>query len=244
MNNRHMNKSVSAIVCAYNEDKTIKPILEVLVNHSKVDEVIAIDDGSKDKTWKRISSIKSLKMVLIRHLTNLGKGASMAEAVEKAKGKIILFVDADLINLRPEHINVLLDPLALDETAMTIGIRTKGTVFEKNLNILLRAFGGERAIRKKYLLPLISRLFKSGYGAEAIINLAQIHAGRNIYYFPLVNLVHKIKYQKHPIYEVAGEFIRENTEVLKQYLDPENRVIETFRKRLMKKLKINKGLHE
>lgn len=229
---------VSAIVCALNEEKTISDVLEVLINHPRVTEIVAVDDGSKDQTWAKIGLANSPKLVLIRHKKNLGKGAAMAEAIKRAKGGILLFIDADLVNLQPEHINALLDPLGLDANAMTIGLRTEGTVFEKNLNILLRAFGGERAIRRKYLLPLIPRLKKSGYGAETIINLAQIHAGRKIYYFPLVNLVHKIKYQKHPIYEIAGEFIRENTEVIKQYLDPENKVVEIFGKQLMKKLKL------
>lgn len=233
-----MNITVSAIVCAFNEERTIGSILKVLVNHPKIDELIVVDDGSKDRTWKRILSIKNSKMVTIKNLINLGKGAAMAGAIEKSKGKIILFVDADLVNLRPEHINTLLDALSLDKTAMIIGVRTEGTVFEKKLSILLRAFGGERVIQKKYVLPLIPRLKKSGYGAEAILNLAQIHAGRKIYYFPLVNLIHKIKYEKHPIYEIAGEFVRENAEVIKQYLDPENKVIETFGKQLMKRLKL------
>lgn len=230
---------VSAIVCALNEEKTIAGVLKVLIDHPRVAEIVVVDDGSKDQTWAKIGLANSTKLVPIRHEKNLGKGAAMAEAIKRAQKEILLFVDADLINLQTEHINVLLDPLVLDKTAMTIGTRTKGTVFEKNLKFLLRAFGGERAIRKKYLLPLIPRLSKSGYGAEVIINLAHIHADRNIYYFPLINLVHKIKYQKHPIYEIAEEFIRENTEIIKQYLDPENKVVETFGKQLMKRLKLN-----
>ena len=72
------DKTISAIVCAFNEEKTIKPILEILLHHPKINEVIAVDDGSTDKTWRKISSINNPKLIPIRHGNNLGKGAAIA----------------------------------------------------------------------------------------------------------------------------------------------------------------------
>lgn len=227
---------VSAIVCAYNEAKTIKPILEVLVNHPKIAEVIAVDDGSTDRTDKIIDSIKNDRLIRIHHRKNLGKGSAIVSAVKKSTGNILLLVDADLKNLHPAHINLLLSPLEIDPTIMTIGVREVGSIFEQNFKTLLKSFGGERAMAKKLIGPVISRIESSGYGVEAIINLYHLQHNRKIIYIPLPGLFHKAKIEKHPFYKYAADYIKENTEVIKQFLNPENKVLETFFRYLIKKL--------
>ncbi len=230
--------SVSAIVCAYNEAKTIKPILEVLVNHPKIDEVITVDDGSKDKTWKIMSEIKNNKFFPIHHPKNLGKGAAVADAVKKSRGEILLFVDADLYNFHPAHVDLLLNPLQIDDSIMTIGVRETGSLFEKNFRTFLKSFGGERAIHKRYLIAVLKRVQKSGYGVEAVINFNHLHRKHKIVYIPLPNLIHKAKTEKHPIYKYITEYIKENTEVIKQYFDPENKVLEGFFNQIAQKLRV------
>lgn len=227
---------VSAIVCAYNEAKTIKPILEVLVNHPKIDEVIAVDDGSTDRTGKIINSIKNQKLIVIHHKKNLGKGAAVANAVKKSTGEILLFVDADLKKFHSAHIDLLLAPLEIDQRIMVIGVRETGSVFEQNFRTLLKSFGGERVLDRKTAMALLGKIEKSGYGVEAIINLKFIHDKRDIVYVPLLRLIHKAKIEKHPIYRYIGDYLKENTEVIKQFLNPENKVLETFFRYLVKKL--------
>ena len=122
---------VSAIVCAYNEEKTIGPILEVLLSHPKIDEVIAVDDGSTDRTGKIIDSIKSDKLVKIHHPKNLGKGAAVASAVKASRGKFLLFADADLINFHPLHVDLLLSPLLIEPNCMVIGLTELKHAYEK-----------------------------------------------------------------------------------------------------------------
>ena len=227
---------VSAIVCAYNEAKTVKPILEVLLSHPRIGEVIVVNDGSTDNTWKTINSIKHPKLMPIRHRKNLGKGAAITAAVKSATGEILLLVDADLKKFHPAHVNLLLSPLEIDQRIMTIGIRETGSIFEQNFKTLLKSFGGERAVAKKMIGPITSRIKSSGYGAEAIINLYHLQHNRKIIYIPLPGLFHKAKIEKHPFYKYAADYIKENTEVIKQFLNPENKVLETFFRYLVKKL--------
>lgn len=228
--------TVSAIVCAYNEEKTVKPILEVLINHPKIAEVIAVDDGSTDRTGKIIYSIKNQKLMVIHHKKNLGKGAAVATAVKKSTGEILLLVDTDLNKFHPVHINLLLSPLEIDQRIMTIGIRETGSIFEQNFKTLLKSFGGERAIAKKLISPVISRIESSGYGVETIINLYHLQHNRKIIYIPLPGLLHKAKIEKHPFYKYTADYIKENAEVIKQFLNPENKILETFFRYLVKKL--------
>jgi glycosyltransferase involved in cell wall biosynthesis len=229
---------VSAIVCAYNEEKTVKPILEVLLAHPKVNEVIVVNDGSTDRTGKIIESIKSAKLIKIHHTKNLGKGAAAAAAVRESKGEILLFIDADLIHFRPPHVDLLLAPLNINEKIMTIGLREARQPHEKTFGLLMRSFGGERAVLKKFIRPNVKRLETSGYGAEVIINLSHLKKHRPVLYIPLPGLVHKTKQQKHPIYKYAVDYLKENTDILKQYLLPENRALMTFFKQISRRLNI------
>lgn len=230
--------AVSAIVCAYNEEKTVRLILEVLLSHPRVDEVIAVDDGSTDGTRKAINSIINDKLVKIHHRKNLGKGAAVVKAVQNSQGEILLFIDADLYRFHPVHINLLLDPLLIDDSIMSIGIRETGSSFEKNFRTLLKSFGGERAIHRRYMTPILKRIQKSGYGVEAIINFNHLHRKHKIVYIPLPNLAHKAKTEKHPIYKYIAEYIKENAEVIRQYFDPENKVLEGFFNQIAQKLRV------
>jgi len=229
---------VSAIVCAYNEEKTIGPILEVLLSHPKIDEVIAVDDGSTDRTGKIIDSIKSDKLVKIHHPKNLGKGAAVASAVKASRGKFLLFADADLINFHPLHVDLLLSPLLIEPNCMVIGLREFKHAHEKTFSWLLRLFNGERALNKQQILPILKRLETSGYGVEVILNLRLVHQGRPIYYVPLPNLIHLIKQDKHPLYKYISEYIKENKDIIRQYLNPENKAFEAFLKQLTTRLRI------
>jgi len=213
---------VSAIVCAYNEAKTIKPILEVLLQHPLVNEVIAVNDGSTDRTGKIISSVKNQKLIMIHHKKNLGKGAAIASAVKKSTGNILLLADADTRSFCQAHIDMLLSPIRINPKCMVIGLREGEKLLDKTLNAILKSIGGERTIMKKYVTPLLSKIKDSGYGVETILNLATVRHNRRIYYVPLPKLFHPLKTAKRTLTEVLKEYWREQNQVLGQLLDFDN----------------------
>jgi hypothetical protein len=231
-----MNQKVSAIVCACNEQDTIKPILDVLIQHPKVDELIVIDDGSTDKTWTIISQIAHDKLKAIRHPTNQGKGAAVASGVRAAQGDVLLLIDADLKKFHPAHVDLLLIPLEIDPTSMTIGIREIHLPSEKPLGWLLKSFGGERALAKSQIMPLLKRIEKSGYGVEAILNLHFIRKRQKINYVPLPKLIHLLKEEKHPLYKFVAEYLSEGADIVKQYAKPETKALEAFFKKITSQL--------
>lgn len=228
--------SVSAIVCAYNEAKTILPILKILLAHPKVNQVLVVDDGSTDSTWKQITSLTHAKLTPLRHPRNRGKGAAVATAAKHARSDILLFVDADLKNFHSVHIDLLLAPLDVDPHCMTIGLRKPQFPHEKLFSSLIKTFNGERAFSKKSILTLLPRIKKSGYGVEAIINLHFIRRRKPIYYIPLPNLVHITKGEKHPIYKFLADYLNEFAEVSKQLISPENKALKTLFQRITETL--------
>lgn len=92
----------SVVIPAYNEEKTIaKAVREtrrVFRLYRKPFEIIVVDDGSRDATREIVSDLKARipELALVRHRTNLGKGAAVRTGSLAARGEHILFLDADL----------------------------------------------------------------------------------------------------------------------------------------------------
>jgi glycosyltransferase involved in cell wall biosynthesis len=100
---------ISIIVPAYNEEKTIVPILE-RVNAQKIDgivlEIIVIDDGSKDNTVALLEARPELYAKLVQEEKNGGKGAAVKAGLVHSTGEFILFQDADLEYDPAEYVNL------------------------------------------------------------------------------------------------------------------------------------------
>lgn len=162
---------VAVIVPAYNEEATIKGVLTPLrevENRGMIDEIIVVGSGSTDRTTQ-ISRALGVKVVDSGQRT--GKGEAMKEGVKVTKAEVIVFIDADLIGLTPEHISQLIKPILKDEADMVVGIRDR--VGETPLFLLkidpLLAFGGERASKREIFENLPER-FSRGFEIETAMN--------------------------------------------------------------------------
>ncbi|MBW3003733.1 glycosyltransferase family 2 protein [Candidatus Woesearchaeota archaeon] len=91
---------LSIVIPAYNEEKRIikslDKILKFLKNKAYKWEIIVVSDGSKDHTVDIVRKIKNKNVSVLSYKKNKGKGFAVRKGMMKAKGKIILFSDADL----------------------------------------------------------------------------------------------------------------------------------------------------
>ncbi len=185
---------ISAIVPAFNEEETIKNILELLINHPIVDEVICINDGSTDKTAEVIEDFKK-KIIIIPLLKNKGKGHALSKGVEKASGDVILFLDADLGNLTDAHILSILTPLIQKKARAVLGYTMQKEKQFMATNPFSKRITGQRAYFRKDLLPHLKNMAKTKYGIEIYLN--NIIPSKDAKKIPLKYVSHSWKHQKY-----------------------------------------------
>jgi len=119
-------KTLSIVIPGYNEQNTINEIISRVkkVNLGKIKkQIIAVDDGSTDKTLAKLKRIKGIK--LLTHSVNQGKGAAIKTGLKQAQGEYILIQDADL-EYDPQDIPSLLSPVLTNKAEVVYGSRFSG----------------------------------------------------------------------------------------------------------------------
>lgn len=138
---------LSIIMPVYNEQSTIKKILNRVIN-AKIKgvekEIIVVDDCSKDNTKSILHKIRDGPVKIFFHKSNMGKGAAIRTGLKNAKGDIILIQDADL-EYNPNEYQKLIEPILKGKANVVYGTRLphiKANIKKMNLvhfagNVLL-----------------------------------------------------------------------------------------------------------
>lgn len=110
----------SIVIPVYNEEKTVKKIIETVkrVPYPGETEIIVVNDGSTDKSAQIIQKIPGI--IFINNKTNSGKGFALRVGFKKASGQIILIQDADLEYDPNEHLKLI---SALQQSDVVYGSR-------------------------------------------------------------------------------------------------------------------------
>ncbi len=205
------NNQVSIIIPAFNEEEGIEKVLDQLksLNLGKKSEIIVVDDGSTDQTFK-IASAKGTKV--IRHEQNMGYGAALKTGIRHAKNEIIVITDADG-SYPINNIPTLLENM--ENADMVVGARIGKKVhipiFRKpakwfitklanrlsgikipDLNSGLRAMRKDRVERFFSILP-------DSFSFTSTITLAFLTNRYSVKYIPIEYYKRKGKSKIHPI---------------------------------------------
>ena len=202
---------ITAIICAFNEEGTIKDVVTKVTDYF-FDEVIIVNDGSTDKTGeilKELSKFNNFKYVFLPE--NKGKGYAMATGIENSSGEIIVFIDADLSNLTEEHFSQLLTPVFNKEADMVLGLPGE-TLINYNIHPF-KSFTGERALLRNDILTIVDKMKHSKFGVETLINLYYQSEGKTVKYVMLDKLKHPSKFDKTTTPQAIKEFVKEGHQI-------------------------------
>ena len=189
--------TTSAIIAAYNEEKTLAEVITALKSSALIDEIIVVSDGSTDRT---VEIARSFEVTTIALRRNCGKGYAMRVGVEYASHDVLFFVDGDMFNLTDQHIESLVRPVLRNECDMNIGVRSRGPI--RNFFHLQMKVGpvlsGIRVMRRA-VWETVPLRYQERFKIEAALNFFCSRAGYPQRQTVIHDLGHLIKENKRGI---------------------------------------------
>ena len=114
---------LSIIIPCYNESSTILSLIKAVKQSPvKNQEIIIVDDGSKDGTRDILGALKDPEVRTIFHKSNQGKGAALRTGFKEASGDICIVQDADL-EYDPQEFPVVIQPIIEGKADVVFGSR-------------------------------------------------------------------------------------------------------------------------
>ncbi len=122
--------NISVVIPFFNEEESLPELCDwirkVMQDNDFSYEILLIDDGSKDDSWQIVENLsdesKNVKAVKFRR--NYGKSAALNVGFAKAKGDVVITMDADLQD-SPDEIPELYNKIAIKKYDLVSGWKKK-----------------------------------------------------------------------------------------------------------------------
>jgi glycosyltransferase involved in cell wall biosynthesis len=181
----------AAIIPAWNEAATVGAVVYAAIDARLIDEVIVVDNASSDAT-ARVAAAHGAHVI---HEPTAGKGEAMHAGVAASDARVIVFLDADLVGLRPHHVDGLVASVVSGDTDMACGLFDRGPVANPIFLEGLPVLTGQRALRRELFEQLDMRDLR-GYRVEAALNSLVARWGLRRHDQVLPGLWHRTKEEK------------------------------------------------
>ncbi len=144
---------ISVVIPLYNEEESLPELVawikRVMDENNFSYEIIMVDDGSKDRSWQVIKSLKAENehVTGIRFRRNYGKSAALNVGFTAAEGNVVITMDADLQD-SPDEIPELYDRIMNQDADLVSGWKKKRydpltkTIPTKLFNSVTRSMSG------------------------------------------------------------------------------------------------------
>lgn len=125
---------LSVVMPVYNEAATIEQIVTAVLAQRPVQEMVIVDDGSKDGTSEILARLAkdTRKIRFILNKVNQGKGAALRMGFQQVTAPYVIIQDADQ-EYDPAEYYLLLSPLLAGHADVVFGSRFKGAYAQRVL---------------------------------------------------------------------------------------------------------------
>ncbi|MDD5263326.1 MAG: glycosyltransferase [Candidatus Bipolaricaulis sp.] len=207
--------SISVVVPAYNEAGRIGAVLEPVLGSRLVSEVIVVDDGSEDSTAEEA---RRFPVLVVRLPENRGKAAALDAGVAAAKNEVFLFLDADLVGLRTEHVDRLVQTFVEQDLDMVVGVFADG---RKNTDLAQKInpyASGQRVLPRRLwerAKENLENVYEMNFGIEIALSKLAAKEGWKKEYVKLDGVTHVLKEEKRGFKKGVADRLRMYGDMIK-----------------------------
>ncbi|MBS3131578.1 glycosyltransferase family 2 protein [Candidatus Woesearchaeota archaeon] len=238
-------RSITVIIPAHNEAECIEGCIRSVLAASfeGKKQVIVVDDGSKDDTYKIASKLKGVEIIRTSHS---GKSASLNAAIKKAKGELIAVVDADS-TIHKDSLAEMAKDLGRGNTAAAccaVKVKNRDKLagmwshIEQLYNSLMRSIfskiganittPGPLSMYRKTALIEIGGFSTEGLSEDIDIGIRMIRAGHKVTFTEKAVAETNIPYDAKGFFRQRARFARGMLNILRRHMRLNRTMIDLY----------------
>jgi len=190
--------TVGIVIPAFNEVKNLRAVLDTVCAVNWFKQIVVVDDGSTDGTIHiaEQAANHNARVLALRLPENQGKAGAMLAGVRALQTDIVMFLDADLVDVSESHLRELYLPFEDHACEMTIAVFRHGGLLTDTSHRVAPYLTGQRCLRRTEAEQVLIPLAGTRYGVE--IGLT-VHARRQEWRVQKIiwlGVTHRMKEQK------------------------------------------------